>query len=384
MQIVSVLAAALPAAVAQPSVPEPPAVALDAPTSVPFTMDFDKPVIEAVINGRGPFPFILDTGCSPLLILNDDLTDELGLERGEADAVGDPSDPGAIETSRILVESVRIGDAEFTGVEGLSWADPGLFHGEGSPRGIIGLPMLGGVLATFDFPGGRVTLSPGALDADDPRAVAYTTGGGIPEIPISVAGRSYKAHLDTGAGGGVVLPIDEAEHLPLSTEPEVVGVGRTVNSEIKIYGATLDGELRIGPLAMIDPRIGFRDVFEQASIGCGAFEHASLTFDQRNLLLRIDAGGEHVVVGQPEQRKRYGIMALPDRETGDLTVQRCVEGSPAARAGVREGDSIVAINGTPIADLPAADRMKAFRSSPITLTIERDGERIEVSMSLGG
>ena len=383
MLILSVLAAALPAAVAQPGVPEPPAVVLEAPTSVPFTMDFDKPVIEAVINGQGPFPFILDTGCSPLLILNDDLADELGLERGEADAVGDPSNPSAIPTAEVLVESVRIGDAEFTRVEGLSWANPGLFHGEGSPRGIIGLTMLGGVLATFDFPGGQVTLSPGTLDADDPRTVAYTNGGGIPEIPISVAGRAYTAHLDTGAGGGVMLNIGEAERLPLSTEPEVVGVGRTVNSEIRIYSATLDGELRIGPLAMINPRIGFRDVFEQASIGCGAFEHAALTFDQRSRLVRIDVAGGRVVE-QPGQRKRYGIMALPDRETGDLMVQRCVEGSPAARAGVREGDTIVAINGTPIADLGAVERMQAFEGSPITLTVLRDGEELEFELSLDG
>jgi regulator of sigma E protease len=60
-----------------------------------------------------------------------------------------------------------------------------------------------------------------------------------------------------------------------------------------------------------------------------------------------------------------------------------LEGSPAERAGLREGDSIVAVAGEPVADFLAL--VKIVQSRPgadLQLTIERDGARLEVPIAV--
>ena len=62
----------------------------------------------------------------------------------------------------------------------------------------------------------------------------------------------------------------------------------------------------------------------------------------------------------------------------DGTSSPCAGAGPAAAAGLRAGDEIVAANGTPVRD--AADLTPIIRTStgPVTLTIERDGVRSNV------
>ena len=64
-------------------------------------------------------------------------------------------------------------------------------------------------------------------------------------------------------------------------------------------------------------------------------------------------------------------------------VGKVLEGSPAERAGLREGDSIVAVAGEPVADFPAL--VKIVQSRPgadLQLTVERDGTRLEVPVAV--
>ena len=64
-------------------------------------------------------------------------------------------------------------------------------------------------------------------------------------------------------------------------------------------------------------------------------------------------------------------------------VGKVLEGSPAERAGLREGDSIVAVAGEPVADFPAL--VKIVQSRPgadLQLTVERDGTRLEVPVEV--
>ena len=362
--------------------PSPPATSLVGTTTIPFTMDFDKPVIELTINGAGPYPFILDTGAAPFLIVNDDLVRELDLPTGDKGRVGDPMNPDAIETTDVHVDAIRVGDARFENFTAITWDNTAFFHGEGAPRGIIGMTMFADLLTTFDFPKGTVSLRKGSLpEPNGEDIIAYTAPGGIPKVTFTINDQPYTASLDTGSPGGFTLPISEAESLPFREEPEVVGEGRTVNSAFKIYSATLDGTLTFGPQTLVDPQINFTDGFDHGNIGCGALENLRLTFDQHNHRLRIEPDQTRRA-SKPKQRKRYGIMAGQNPQTGEMTVSRCVEGSPADRAGVREGDTILAINGTPIADLSGAERMKAFKSSPIILTLLRDGQELEIELSL--
>jgi regulator of sigma E protease len=61
------------------------------------------------------------------------------------------------------------------------------------------------------------------------------------------------------------------------------------------------------------------------------------------------------------------------------TVDTVIDGRPAEQAGLRPGDEILAVNGTPTPGFDAVSRrIQATAGEPITLTVERDGSRATV------
>ena len=58
-------------------------------------------------------------------------------------------------------------------------------------------------------------------------------------------------------------------------------------------------------------------------------------------------------------------------------------GLPAAAGGLAGGDRIIAMNGRPVESLTREERIAALRGSPLVLSIERDGDELELVLSLG-
>ena len=72
-----------------------------------------------------------------------------------------------------------------------------------------------------------------------------------------------------------------------------------------------------------------------------------------------------------------GVMVEVDDPTGKLTVLVPTPGSPAAKAGLRPGDVIEAIDGHPTEGTPIADSLKRIKGPPgtkVTLTLRRADE----------
>jgi C-terminal processing protease CtpA/Prc len=89
------------------------------------------------------------------------------------------------------------------------------------------------------------------------------------------------------------------------------------------------------------------------------------------------------VVEASGSTRRYGIMMAPPRGGEPyVLVDDTAENSIARAAGVRASDRIVAINGTAVAQMSSEQLGAAMRASPMTLTLERGSERVELRMSL--
>ena len=72
-----------------------------------------------------------------------------------------------------------------------------------------------------------------------------------------------------------------------------------------------------------------------------------------------------------------GVTVRPER-SGPLSIESVIEGTPAARAGLRRGDRIVAVNGRSLAGRPSSESIALIKGRPGTkvgLTIARDGRR---------
>src|SRR5471032_951506 len=73
-----------------------------------------------------------------------------------------------------------------------------------------------------------------------------------------------------------------------------------------------------------------------------------------------------------------GVGIEVTQEDGLIKVISPIDGTPAAKAGIKSGDRIGAIDGTSIVGLPeneAIDKMRGPASSKVTLTVIREGEK---------
>lgn len=72
-----------------------------------------------------------------------------------------------------------------------------------------------------------------------------------------------------------------------------------------------------------------------------------------------------------------GVTVRPERG-GALEVESVIQGTPAARAGLRRGDRIVAVEGRPLAGRPSSESIALIKGelgTKVALTIARDGRR---------
>ena len=96
-------------------------------------------------------------------------------------------------------------------------------------------------------------------------------------------------------------------------------------------------------------------------------------------------------VGTELEGTYEGIGVLLFADVAPLTVQCPLPGGPAEEAGLQVGDRIVAVDGTDLTDVPAADildrakdLLRGAEGTPVRLTIDRDGmDPFEVDLKRG-
>ena len=342
--------------------------------ATPMELSFGKPAIEVMINGRGPFKLLVDTGASPTLILNSDLAAELGLESIGTSAVGDPTDPEAIEVQVMHVDSVGLGAAWFGEMDAIAWDRSTLYSGEDAPRGIVGFPMFRDVLVTFDYPAGEMRVERGAL-RPGAHVVEYTAPNGIPNIPFSIGGESHVAMLDSGSMGALMLPRELGERLELTSPMTEIGRARTVNSEFAIYAADYAGSISIAGHDIVAESLTFFDLLPTPNIGSQVLGQFAVTFDQEHQLARFERSAGAAV---PIRKPKSGLGLRLANRGGGYEVAGTLPDTPAAAADLRAGDVLISVNGLGVSDLPPGDFAVEMRKPTVVLMIERDGERREV------
>lgn len=258
---------------------------------LPLDSDASRPSIELKINGKGPFLFVLDTGAQGFVI-DSDLAKELKLPVVGKAAMGDPSDPQAVEVDRVRIESIELSGVLLTGVVADSWDMPEQMRRHLKGRGIFGLNMLSAFLVTFDYPSSKIVIENGALPvSSDARVLPWRVeDDGLPTVEISIEGISFDAHIDSGSPSRITLPENVKEQFVYLEKPVVVGRGRTVNSEFEVWRGTIDGNFMLGPHVIENPEVHFVSMLNStgyANIGSSFLRTYIVAFDQTNGLIRF-------------------------------------------------------------------------------------------------
>lgn len=364
---------------------------------VPFELAGGKVYVDVMVNGRGPYPFVVDTG-SPPTVIDSDLAAELGLAVTPAGEVGGA---GEGSTAMSQVSDVAL---EFGGITLKRRAMPGVAI-NARLSGFSGRPVLG--LIGNDFIATRVVeLDYGrrVMTVRDPklwdyggdgavirtRRAGYTFFDGAVEPP---GGEPIPARfiIDTGAGLGASLtsPFVERHSFMERAAPRLrATVGFGLGGEVRHAVCRLES-LRIGGVEVPRPVVTLSQDRAGALaasrfdgiIGAEILSRFTVILDGTRGRMILEPGAWP---GGPPEFDMSGMALAADGPGGRLRVMRVEQGTPAQEAGVREGDVLLAVDG---AEVWATDR-EAVRERlkgdgrERRLELLRDGERLEARVAL--
>lgn len=336
----------------------------------PFVRWSDGILIDNVmVNGKGPYRFLLDTGAEGAGRIDRSVVEALTLPLvGEAVSRGILGQQ--IDMSEHRIESLSIGGLSFSNVVMMSrdYSDLG-GPGLRPVHGILGYHLFNEYLLTINYPARMVSVERGELQAANNETVFnIISDDEDPEIEVLIGGRKAQALLDTGAMNHLAVPSEFAGDLRFLQEPVVRG--RQEGAEIRV--GDLDGEIRIGALGFTNPQTYIAPPLVQPIIGVRILAQLSMTFDQKNGRVRLD---------MPPARPRYGF-GLAWRGQGPYQFVGVDENGIAARAGLLASDRIVSINERAFAEIDREDMMRMLDAENLRMVVDRDGQAIELRMSL--
>jgi len=390
----SVACLAQPAAVqCQQRGPMPPKVAYSGVVELPMKMRGALPAVDVMVNGQGPFVFMVDLGSSGYGRADASLVKRLNLpvvgEAGGADGPG-----GARRAMPVVrMDSLAIGSMRLEGLDA-----PSRDYNTGALPpidGVLCLDLFHGMVITLDYPAQKIRIERGQLPEPNGQTIfAAESGRRNIVVPLSVGGKTVPAVLDTGNSVGLLLPASFVKDLPKAGEPKSAGKARSVSGEYDVMQVELAEPVRLGNHSL-GTTVRYYDQLQMGNIGSQELSGFRVSFDPANNRVRIAESGAPAAasgswqsatpatnpVAAPQSPRRYGIQMM-GISADEIAVAGTEPGSAAERGGLRAGDKILAMNGKPLNQLSEAERVQALRGSPLVLSIEREGKNLELRLTL--
>lgn len=325
-----------------------------------------RPIVEARVNGRGPFRFAVETGAS-FTAVTPQTAAALGL------AATDTANPS------VHVDSVSVGTATLRDFRiGVFPIAPGI-------EGILGLNAYRDLLLTVDYPAGVVRFERGTLPPANGRdLLALLSADGLWEVEIEVNGRRGRAVLDTQGSGAFNSTPRNAEGVAFEAAPVVTGTasGPGIGTQEQ-RTARLAGDIRVGDVVFRRPLVGVIPMPpgypEHWNLGGPALREFTLTLDQRSRVLRLARPGRAPVAAPAPLRSIGFRTALRD---GRRVVVSVTAGGEAERLGIAPGDEVVSVAGRAAAALPAETWNELTRAAgPVALLVRGPAGQREVRIS---
>lgn len=335
-------------------------------TNVPFDLVDNHVYLSLLLNGRGPYRFILDTGGANFV--DPAVAREIGAAgRGsvQGGGVGDTTEAFAFAK----VDSMQIGTAKITNqLFAVAPTRAGFGMAGGQPvDGLIGFEVLSRFVTTFDYAGNTVTFTmPGsATTPPNANVVPFVLDGRQPQFPCSVDSIAAQCTLDTGSRASISLMTPW-----VTANPQVVP---STISSVGVNGFGIGGG-ELGRLGRIKT-LGFGNFilsnviadfsaaksgafampFIAGNVGGGVFKRFSLTLDYGKQTMVLQSNDSFMT---PDDYERAGLFLI--NRGGAITVLDVRPKTAAAQAGFLKGDVIDSIDGKPAAGMTLQSIRKLF------------------------
>jgi len=312
---------------------------------LPFLLVRNRIVLPAMVNGEGPYAFVLDTAGTHTAV-DQTVAAHLGLsgETAEVDI--------AVCGQRAFAGEALTGDLSgFAKQLGMNVA------------GVLGGRTMTGMLE-LDF-AHRAALWQSAIviAGENPNRVRLETGPEGAWVPCAVdGGEPTPAVIDTLFAGTLRLP---AGRLGEGVEPaaRLVGTGETF-ARLK--------SVQVAAAAVRNPVCTVSQDARTAALGVGYLRHFRVTLGLPDKFVTLEPPTQ----GKAEEAAVRGTGIVPARATEAGWTVDVVAGSPADEAGVRPGDVLFAVHGIGLAGA-AFDRVQELLSAEggpaVRVDLLRDG-----------
>ena len=110
----------------------------------------------------------------------------------------------------------------------------------------------------------------------------------MPAVPITLNDLKLKVDLDSGSAAGITLPQKYADILRLKSKPVAARKEKTVDGELKVSAATLDGVAKLGQFSISNPQIRFVEGIPFGNIGYEILRQFAVTLDTKNRRIRLE------------------------------------------------------------------------------------------------
>jgi len=348
-------------------------------------------MFEAMLNGKGPFTFIIDTGGHD--ILTPEAAKALGSTPQGSGSSGGAGE-GTLPQQYAHIDTLSIGgvtmknQAFFVIPMGGNFADRGT---KPPLAGLLGLELFERMAISIDYVGQTMTFEPLAKYRHEGKgtAVPISFYEDIPLVPATLEGHLGTFAVDTGNSSSLVVQHVWSDAVGL-TDRMKNGLamtsfgdgGESRNLASRMDRLSLGGNTIIGFVGRYtqDKKGAFASISEAGNIGNEILPNFIVTFDyaREQMWLEPRPGFRPL----PFSRSGMSLFkATPDA----FTVVNMVPGGPAESAGLKKGDVITAIDGKPAKELSGRDVLRLMtraEGTKVALEYTRDGKPAKVELVL--
>jgi hypothetical protein len=353
--------------------------------------------VRASLDGRPPADFLVDTGAS-MTVIDSAYAASIGLQPEGAMTGQGAGAGGSVSFTRL--RTLRIEGPDGDGVE-LADVKAGVVAVNAmlAPffwrdcAGVLGFNVLNRFVDRIDYAAGVLTLEEPSTFVYRGRGakVPFRLAGFMPAVTMTLDGRyTGEFRIDVGSSSTVDLhtPFVREHRLLEAPGPSIEvlggGFGGTFTSRlVRRSSLTLGPFTWPGPLVSL--QTGNAGVLASedyaGNVGNQILDRFTVTFDYERRVMWLEPTRG---VKRRDAFSRLGAQLM--RMDGVVKVGQVLDGSPAARAGLRLFDEVVAIDGRPALEFGpnAVARMFEERKAGtrVTFDVRRDGALVKLTAVL--